>query len=248
MFTAAFNIQGRAVNASLLPSYSGLISGDSGTLSVIISPASVIMDFGQPQLFTSAVSGGTPTYTYQWYLNGAIVVNATSSSWTFTPGSFGSHPTSFDVYVNVTDNVGVTVKSNIVSVTANPSLSVTVSPSSAVMDVGQSQLFNSTVSGGTLPYKYQWCLNETAVSGATSSTWTFTPTSAGSYTVYSNVTDSLGAQATSNTATVTASTVPEFPLDLILLLFIIVILLLIVSVTLVLHYTRGSETQRDNPK
>jgi hypothetical protein len=171
------------------------------TLSVSVLPASVVMDVGQSQLFTSSVSGGTSPYTYQWYLNGAVVSGATSSSWTFTPSSAGS----YTVYVNVTDNVGVKAKSNVVPVTVNPTLSVSVSPASVVMDVGQSQLFTSSVSGGTSPYSYQWYLNGAPVSGATGSTWTFTPSSAGSFTVYLKVTDAVGAVATSNTVPVTVN-------------------------------------------
>jgi len=171
------------------------------SLSATVSPSSVVMDFGQSQLFTSTVSSGTSPYTYQWYLNDVAVSGATSSTWTFTPSSSGS----YNVYVNVTDSVGFRAKSNITSVTVNPSLSATVSPSSVVMDFGQSQLFTSTVSGGTSPYTYQWYLNGAIVSGATNPTWTFTPASAGSYTVYVKVNDSVGAQATSNTATVTVN-------------------------------------------
>lgn len=84
-------------------------------------------------------------------------------------------------------------------------LSVTILPSSATLDVGQSQSFTSTVTDGTSPYTYQWYLNGAPVSCATKPTWTFTPTSAGSYTVYVKVTDSLGMHATSNTATVTVN-------------------------------------------
>jgi hypothetical protein len=61
------------------------------------------------------------------------------------------------------------------------------------------------VTGGTSPYEYQWYLDGTVVSGATNATWTFTPASAGYYTVYVNVTDSVGAQATSNSANVTVN-------------------------------------------
>ncbi len=173
----------------------------NAALSVSISPTSVTLDVGQSQLFTSTVSGGTSPYTYKWYLNNVAVSGATSSTWTFTPSSSGS----YSVYVNVTDSVGLRAKSNIASVTVNPTLSVTVSPSSAVLDVGQSQLFTSSVSGGTSPYTYQWYLNGVAVSGATSSSWTFTPSSAGSYTVYAKVTDAASATATSNTATATVN-------------------------------------------
>jgi hypothetical protein len=81
-------------------------------------------------------------------------------------------------------------------------LSASISPSSLTMDVGQSQLFTCTVSGGTSPYSYQWYLNGAPVYGATGASWTLTPWSAGSCTVYVKVTDSVGAQATSNTVSV----------------------------------------------
>jgi hypothetical protein len=85
------------------------------------------------------------------------------------------------------------------------SLFVTISPVSATLDVGQSQLFTSIVTDGISPYTYQWCLNGSAVPGATSDNWTFTPTSAGPYTVYMEVNDSVGTQETSNTTTVTVN-------------------------------------------
>ncbi len=89
-------------------------------------------------------------------------------------------------------------------------ISVTISPSSKSMDVGQTQQFTSSVSGGTSPYSYQWYLNNAVVSGATSETWTFTPQDSGSYTVYVSVHDAAGALETSNTATliVNAGNVP----------------------------------------
>jgi outer membrane protein assembly factor BamB len=83
--------------------------------------------------------------------------------------------------------------------------SASVSPSSVVIDLGQSQLFTSTVSGGYSPYSYQWYLDNAPVLGATGANWTFVPSSAGSYTVYLNVTDDMGKVAISNTATVTVN-------------------------------------------
>jgi ribosomal protein L40E len=71
-------------------------------------------------------------------------------------------------------------------------LSVSISPygTGVVIDLGGSETFASTVSGGTAPYTYQWYLNGAAVSYATSSSWAFTPSSTGSYVVYLVVTDS----------------------------------------------------------
>jgi YVTN family beta-propeller protein len=152
---------------------------------VSITPASSTMDVGQSHVFTSSVTGGTSPYSYKWYLN--AVANGTSSSWTFTPSSAGS----YGVYVNVTDSGGVRSKSNVASVTVNAAPSVTVSPSSVNVNVGQSRTFNASVSGGASPYSYQWYLNGSLVSGATSSSWTFKPTSTGVYIIYVKTTDAL---------------------------------------------------------
>jgi PKD repeat protein len=90
-----------------------------------------------------------------------------------------------------------------------PPLSVSISPPSASMRVGQSVNFVSTVSGGTQPYSYQWYLNGTALSGATSSSWTFSPSSSGTYNVYLKVTDKNGNTAQSDSATIKVS--PAYP-------------------------------------
>ena len=205
-------------------------------LSVSISSTSVILDVGQSQPFTSTVSGGTSPCTYQWYLNNASVSGAKSSSWTFFPSSSGS----YSVYVNVTDNTGARAKSNVATATVNNAPSVSISPPSGTMNVSKSQQFNSTVSNGTSPYSYQWYLNGTAVSGANNPTWTFTPTSAGSYTVYLNVTDNEGVSAISLTSNVTViPIVPEFQLLFFLPLFMMATLLAV----LVLERKRKARTQ-----
>jgi len=87
-------------------------------------------------------------------------------------------------------------------------LSVSISPLSASILVGQSVTFTSTVSGGYTPYNYQWYLNGNPVSGATSKTWTFTPSASGIYYVYLKVTDDKGNTAQSDTARIIVSTVP----------------------------------------
>jgi parallel beta-helix repeat protein len=89
-----------------------------------------------------------------------------------------------------------------------PPLSASISPLSASILVGQSVTFTSTVSGGYAPYSYQWYLNGNPISGATSNTWTFTPSTSGTYYIYLKVTDSKGNTAQSDTARIIASTVP----------------------------------------
>ena len=170
-------------------------------LSVSISPSSATLDFGQYVTFFSSVSGGTTPYSYQWYLNGSAVAGANQSSWIFTPTSTGYYL----VHLNVTDNVGSMVKSNVAEVTVNPSLSVSIQPSSSTITLGESVNFTSTVDGGTPPYNYQWYLNDTAVSGANDPSWNFTPVSTGYYQVCLKVTDGASAVALSNEAEVTVN-------------------------------------------
>ena len=156
-----------------------------------ISPTSVIMDLGQSQQFTTTVGqGGTPPYTYQWYVNGTAQ-STTASTFNFAPNAVGTYL----VYVSVTDASGFTAQSNTATVTINPATSLTILPTSITMDVGQSQIFNSTVSKGTTPYTYQWYLNGTQISGATSSSYTYVPASSGSATISLQVNDSATTPA-----------------------------------------------------
>lgn|GEM_PF-2545565 len=177
-------------------------------LSVSISPTSVVMDVSQSVTFDSSVSSGTPPYTYQWYLDDAPVSSATASTWAFFPTS----PGTYKAHLNVTDTVGVTAQSNRVSITVNPALTVSISPTTVVMNLDQSATFQSTVSGGTQPYTYQWHLNDIAIPGATSNDWTFTPTSTGFYTICVNVTDSVNVTTKSNVASITVS--PELSVSI----------------------------------
>jgi len=89
-----------------------------------------------------------------------------------------------------------------------PPLSASISPLSASILVGQSVTFTSTVSGGYTPYSYQWYLNGAPVSGATSASWTFTPTTSGIYYIHLKVTDAKANTAQSDTARITVATVP----------------------------------------
>jgi len=112
----------------------------------------------------------------------------------------GSHTIYFFYHVSGTS---LGFDSSTLSVTVNSDPTVSISASPTTIDYGQSVTFSSTVSGGTSPFTYQWYLNGTAVSGATSSTWTSTSLPTGSPTINVSVTDSAGYIANSNTVSVT---------------------------------------------
>ena len=169
---------------------------------VNITPTHVEIYLGQSQTFNCTVSGGTQPYSYQWYLNDTPVSSATYQNWTFTPTIAGT----YKVYQNITDNLNIKTQSNIITdITVYPQLTVTISPPSVNMTVGTSQTFNCTISGGDSPYAYQWYMNGTAISGATNSNWTCTPTSTGTYNIYSKVTDDFNTTSQSNTVIITVS-------------------------------------------
>jgi hypothetical protein len=118
-------------------------------------------------------------------------------------GWFPVGPISPTWICNITEDIGV---GSPISAGYLDLPSVTISPSSVSIYIGDSQTFTAAVSGGTLSwssYVYQWYLNGSAVSGATSASWTFTPSSTGSYAVYVTIIDNFGRRATSNTALVT---------------------------------------------
>jgi hypothetical protein len=174
-------------------------------LTVGVSPVGPLtMDVGQTQLFTATASGGTGTKSYQWYFDGAVVSGQTALTYSYL-SVLGSHT----IYVRVTDNVPVIVQSNTVSVSGNSAPTVGVSPVGPLtMDVGQTQLFTATASGGTGSLFYQWYLDSAVVSGQTSSSYSYTG-ALGSHSIYARVTDSAFVPVTvqSNTVSVTVNSV-----------------------------------------
>jgi peptidoglycan/xylan/chitin deacetylase (PgdA/CDA1 family) len=165
---------------------------------VTVLPSSDTIDVGQGQTFTASAYGGTSPYKYQWFLGGNSV-GTNSPSYTFNPSSVGL----FSLFVNATDSAGVpiTVKSNAASVTVNSAPTVSVSPISWGMDVGQSKTFTASALGGSGSYtNYQWYVGGAAQSGATTSTFRYSPESVGSYLITVTATDSLGATSVQSSA------------------------------------------------
>jgi hypothetical protein len=128
-----------------------------------------------------------------------VLIDSKSTPPTITENA--THSTLYFTYSHSTHKVQI-IGTHIIP-PPPPPLSVSVSPLSASTLVGQSVTFTSTVSGGYTPYSYQWCLNGNPVSGATSASWTFTPTTSGIYYAYLKVTDAKANTARSDTARIT---------------------------------------------
>ena len=170
---------------------------------VSISPSNVNLDIPQNITLTATVSGGTSPYTYQWYNGTSAISGANSSTLTITAVSTGT----YEYLVSVTDANTTTVNSTNATIVVNSALLANpITPSSPAIDNGQSITLTANPSGGTSPYTYQWysgtsstCSSDTAISGATSSTYSASPTT-NTYYCYT-VNDSATTPETNTSAT-----------------------------------------------
>ena len=172
-----------------------------------VSPASGNTEVNAPIYFTGTAAGGTGFYSYGWEVNG-VSQNDNTTSFVFKSSSTGI----FNVTFFVTDtgvSAGTLPYPDVyrvsLSVTVHGVISVVISVTTSSLDQGQSVEITSSVSGGSIPYTYQWYMDYAAIPGATVSTYTFDPTSStapGLYYFYLYVSDSSGNYTASNNVTI----------------------------------------------
>ena len=142
------------------------------------------------------------TMTYQWRENGTNILGATQNTFTISPVQAGSA----GVYSVQVINGGGSVNSRNATLTVIAPPGITTQPQSQAVAKNNNVSFLVVASGGTL--SYQWSLNGTPLTGATSSALALNKVrsnDAGSYTVV--VTNSLGS-VTSVVATLTVDAPP----------------------------------------
>jgi alpha-tubulin suppressor-like RCC1 family protein len=208
-----------ATTAANAGSYSVIVTNSVGSVTsapatLTVNPAGVAPSITtQPisqslGLGTSAtlnvVAAGTSPLAYQWSKNGTAITGATSASLTFSSLS-ASDVGSYTVVVsNALGSVGSSAAS--LAVIAPPI--ITIQPANQTVIAGASLILSVTATGAA-PLTYQWSKNGTAISGATSPSFSLSSSAAldaGSYRV---VVTTPGASVTSNTATVTVNTPPR---------------------------------------
>ena len=184
-------------------------------LTVVMNAPHMATAHYTPQVVTyklkiEATTGGTTnpapgTYTYAAGTQVQVTANPSPGyvfdRWELNGTNVGATPT-----YTVTMNANYVLKAFFKTAPTPPTVSI--SPTTASILVGQQVTFTSTVSGGTSPYTYQWYLNNQPITGATSPTWTFTPTAPGTYYISIKLTDAAGNTAQSDPARITASSVP----------------------------------------
>jgi hypothetical protein len=196
-------------NANEIGSYYVVISNPSGSItsqtvyvaqpiSITSQPSAQTVIAGSKATFTVTASGTSPTY--QWYFNNSPISSATNAIYTITntqTSNVGSY------YVVVTNALGSVTSQNISLSLLNPL--ITSQPQSTSTSLGSTVTLNVASTG--LGNTYQWYLNGTAITGATSSNLTLTnvqTSDAGTYTVvvtnaYGSITSSSAVLSISNT-------------------------------------------------
>ena len=154
-----------------------------------ISPEYSNIDPNVTDTFNSNITGGTPGFTYKWYINGTMEGNGSSISWSFSTA--GIYP----VRLVVTDSQGLSDSfSTDITVSSYPKASIIASSSD--LDANVSDQFRASGFGGIGPYGYEWIIAGHEFSSSTVSYAFRTP---GNYSVQLIISDSFGKDASSST-------------------------------------------------
>lgn len=194
------------VNESITSSTAAVSVQQEASITTQPAPATTVNDGSNVTL--SVVATGTPAPSYQWKRDGVDLTGKTTATLALTNVQKANAGVYTVVVSNTTVNGVKTVTSSDATVTVNVRPSITTQPASATVDQGQPASF-SVVAAGEEPFTYQWRKNGTNISGATSSTFSISATTAADAGAYSVVVNNVtGVAATSSNATLTIETSP----------------------------------------
>lgn len=173
---------------------------------IAVQPSSQTFAEGNSVTF-SVTANGSGTLTYQWRKGGVAIGGATNSTYNI-PSVLEADSGNYDVVI--TNSYG-SITSNIATLTAGVSPTITVQPAGQTKAIGQTITFTVTATG-TATLTYQWKKDGVSISGATSSSYSFTAVSSsgGDYTVV--ISNTFGS-VTSSTATLVVGVGPSITLQ-----------------------------------
>jgi uncharacterized protein (TIGR02145 family) len=177
------------------------------TAGVTIAASSNPVCSGTSVTFTATPTSGGTTPQYQWKKGGTNISSATNSTYNYIP--LNGDAISCQMTSNASCISGNPATSNVINMTVNAIQTVSVSISASANNVcaGTTVTFTATpVNGGTSP-AYQWKKGGTNISGATGSTYSYSPVNGDVITcqLTSNASCISGNPATSNAITMTVA-------------------------------------------
>jgi hypothetical protein len=230
-----------------IPIDSNTIVAQVNTLPWInISTSTYTLNMSQSCQLSSSYGGGAPPYSIQWYLNGNPIPDATSQNYLWIPTNEGT----YSIIATLKDSYNVTSSSTSIQVTVTGPPIVNISTSTTTLEVGQLATLAASVTGGTLPYSnYQWYLNGSAITGATSSSYTFTPDNGGTYDITVTVQDTLNATASSNLIVEIVTSPPSksltnLPLLPMIIVAVVIIILVVIGGAMLILRRRSHKKQK----
>ena len=154
----------------------------------------------------STTATGSGTLSYQWYEGSSVISGATTASYTASVSD--SSATTHTYHVVVTDSNGQSTTSSNVTYTSNNMPTVSVSANKTDGALSSSVTLTATATGTSVTY--QWYEGSSAISGATSSTYTanLSDSTGTTHTYHVVVTDAYSQTATSSNVTYTTHSLP----------------------------------------
>ncbi len=182
--------------------------------SITAQPQNQSVTVGQTATF-SVTATGTAPLSYQWQKKSMNIAGATNSSYTTPATLSGDNGATFDVVIT---NTAGTITSANATLTVNAAAvapTITVQPQNQTVSSGQTATFSVTAAG-TAPLNYQWQMNSTNISGATSQSYTTPVTSStDSGEQFRVVVTNTVGNVTSNQATLTVTAATAGGIDVV---------------------------------
>lgn len=180
-------------------SSSANLTVNPGSVSVTVSPATVNLQAGASQTFTAVVSGSS--------VGGVNWSVVEAGGGTITPAGVYSAPNQVGTYhvkaVSLADSSKFAQA--LIHVTSSSLPSITSQPSDLTLNLGSTASFSVTASG-TAPLSYQWRKNGTAIAGASSASYSFTPVAADNGASFSVLVSNKNGSVSSRNALLTIHT------------------------------------------
>lgn len=136
---------------------------------IIVPPQSTAVTAGQTATFSVTATGAAPL-SFQWLKNNVVIANATNATYTTPPTAVADNGSNFTV--TVTNSIkSVTSSPATLTVDAVAAPAFTTQPSPVNAYVGQTATFTVTATGSPT-LTFQWQLNNAAIPGANTSSYT----------------------------------------------------------------------------